>query len=28
VFEDLDKYCALDTEGMIWILDALKEIMG
>ena len=24
--EDLEKYCSLDTEGMIWIVDKLKEI--
>ncbi len=24
--EDLKKYCALDTEGMIWIVDKLKEL--
>jgi len=24
--EDLEKYCALDTEGMIWIVDRLKEL--
>jgi len=24
--EDLEKYCALDTEGMIWIVDKLKEL--
>ena len=23
---DLEKYCALDTEGMIWIVDKLKEL--
>jgi len=23
---DLTKYCALDTEGMIWIVDRLREI--
>ena len=22
---DLEKYCALDTEGMIWIVDELKQ---
>jgi hypothetical protein len=25
--EDLEKYCALDTEGMIWIVDKLKELV-
>lgn len=25
--EDLEKYCALDTEGMIWIVDKLKELI-
>ena len=24
--KDLEKYCALDTEGMIWIVDKLKEL--
>ena len=24
---DLEKYCALDTEGMIWIVDSLREIV-
>ena len=24
---DLDKYCGQDTEGMIWILDKLNEII-
>jgi hypothetical protein len=24
---DLEKYCALDTEGMIWIVDRLREIV-
>jgi len=23
---DLDKYCGLDTEGMIWIVDKLKAL--
>jgi len=26
--EALEKYCCLDTEGMIWILDELKEIVN
>lgn len=26
VFQDLEKYCALDTEGMIWIMDELKAL--
>jgi len=25
--KDLEKYCALDTEGMIWIVDKLKELV-
>jgi hypothetical protein len=25
--KDLEKYCALDTEGMIWIVDKLKEFV-
>ena len=25
--KDLEKYCALDTEGMIWIVDKLKELI-
>ena len=25
--EDLLKYCCLDTEGMVWIVDKLKEIV-
>ncbi len=28
VRSDLEKYCALDTEGMIWIVDKLKELIG
>ncbi|MEK6927727.1 MAG: DUF2779 domain-containing protein [Nanoarchaeota archaeon] len=27
VREDLEKYCGQDTEGMIWILDKLKELI-
>jgi len=27
VREDLEKYCGLDTEGMIWIVDKLKELV-
>ncbi len=27
VMDDLEKYCALDTEGMIWIVDKLKELI-
>jgi len=27
VREDLEKYCGLDTEGMIWIIDKLKELL-
>ena len=26
VRSDLEKYCALDTEGMIWIVDELRDI--
>ena len=26
--EDLEKYCGRDTEGMIWIVDKLKEIQS
>jgi len=25
--EDLEKYCCLDTEGMIWIVDELKKLI-
>lgn len=25
--KDLEKYCGLDTEGMVWIVDKLKEIV-
>ncbi len=25
---DLEKYCALDTEGMIWIVDRLRELVS
>ena len=28
VREDLEEYCRLDTEGMIWIVDKLREIAG
>jgi len=24
--EDLQKYCGLDSEGMVWIIDRLKEL--
>jgi hypothetical protein len=27
IIDDLEKYCALDTEGMIWIVDKLKELI-
>ncbi len=27
VREDLEKYCCLDTEGMIWIVEKLKELI-
>src|SRR5208283_5911620 len=26
VRRDLEKYCGLDTEGMIWIVDELKKV--
>jgi hypothetical protein len=26
--EHLLKYCCLDTEGMIWIVDALRKLVG
>jgi hypothetical protein len=25
---DLEKYCDLDTQGMIWIVDRLKQAYG
>jgi hypothetical protein len=25
---DLEKYCGLDTEGMIWIIEKLKDMCG
>ena len=28
VRSDLEKYCALDTEGMIWIVDKLRELVN
>jgi Domain of unknown function(DUF2779) len=28
VRRDLEKYCGLDTEGMIWIVDELKRLSG
>jgi hypothetical protein len=28
VREQLERYCGLDTEGMIWIVDALRQIVG
>jgi hypothetical protein len=28
VRRDLEKYCGLDTEGMIWIVDELKKLSG
>ncbi len=28
VRSDLEKYCGLDTEGMIWIVDELKKLSG
>jgi hypothetical protein len=28
VLKDLEKYCGLDTEGMLWIVEKLKEISG
>jgi len=24
----LERYCGLDTEGMVWIVDALRQIVG
>lgn len=27
IMKDLEEYCGLDTEGMIWIVDRLKEIV-
>ena len=27
VMTDLEQYCGRDTEGMIWIVDKLKEIV-
>ncbi len=26
IMQDLEKYCSLDTEGMIWIMEGLKEL--
>ena len=28
VLSDLENYCALDTEGMIWIVDKLRELVN
>jgi len=28
IFRDLEQYCGLDTEGMIWIVDKLRELIG
>ena len=28
VRSDLEKYCALDTEGMIWIVDNLRKLVN
>ncbi|MCK5594048.1 MAG: DUF2779 domain-containing protein [Candidatus Aenigmarchaeota archaeon] len=28
VRQDLIKYCCLDTEGMVWIIDGLKKLIG
>ncbi len=28
VRSDLEKYCAVDTEGMIWIVDKLRELVN
>jgi hypothetical protein len=28
VREQLERYCGQDTEGMIWIVDALRQIVG
>jgi len=27
VREQLERYCGLDTEGMIWIVEALRQIV-
>ena len=27
VRKDLEKYCGLDTEGMVWIVEKLKELI-
>ena len=27
VIADLEKYCALDTEAMLWIVDRLKQFV-
>ena len=27
VRDDLEKYCGLDTEGMVWILDKMREMV-
>jgi hypothetical protein len=24
----LQKYCGLDTEGMVWVADALRQLVG
>jgi hypothetical protein len=28
VRRELERYCALETEGMIWIVDALRQMAG
>lgn len=28
VRQQLEAYCGLDTEGMIWIVDALRQLVG
>jgi len=28
VREQLERYCGTDTEGMIWIVDALRQLAG
>jgi len=28
VMSDLEEYCGRDTEGMIWIVERLREVSG
>jgi hypothetical protein len=28
VRRQLEEYCGLDTKGMIWIVDALRRLLG